>query len=338
LNPVAQAQLDAFRDIKPLRAPKWLRVRNTAILAVVDALILARRLPRKTLVYCTYDLSTLQIASYLKTIRKDIQLVVRVAGLQWRDTISSDEEMCHVLKRYLRSVDALNVLYPGARGDLSDLPIVGPRVRGMEAIVGDVGVDPRCFDYHWQGSGNPEELRLVMVGRLTNRQKRQDLLIQMLSDVTETVGEIKVSLTLIGSGNNQDNLETQVRRLGLSDNVTFTPWLDSEPLWSELTRYDLMVHATDYEGVSKSLLEGMAIGMPILASDAPGVSTCFFEAASDSLVPNNVSDWTSTLLKIYEDKTRLASHGQRLRAIARREHDGDKKLGELLSRLEDRVQ
>lgn len=77
-------------------------------------------------------------------------------------------------------------------------------------------------------------------------------------------------LLLAGRGPEEPALRAQVHRLGLDDRVTFLGQLDSElTLAAAYQGADLYVSVSESDGASVALLEAMACGLPVVATDIP---------------------------------------------------------------------
>ncbi len=122
---------------------------------------------------------------------------------------------------------------------------------------------------------------VTAVGRLTG-QKRFDLLIDAFADVAGDFPEW--SLTIWGEGEARADLEGQCERLGLGDRIRL-PGLTPEPgSWIETA--DLFALSSDYEGWPNVVLEAMAAGLPIVATDCPfGAREMLDGGACGLLVP-----------------------------------------------------
>ncbi len=150
-----------------------------------------------------------------------------------------------------------------------------------------------------------DTVRVVSTGRLIKR-KGYDHLIQALSGVDG------YALTLVGDGNQKEELEALSAELGVD--VTFAGRKTREEVRDILRESDLFVLPSLNEGMSNSLLEAMATGLPIIVTDAPG---------SDELVDGNGIlagrgdiDHIRDGFEIYNEKPELlSSHGARSRKI-----------------------
>lgn len=103
------------------------------------------------------------------------------------------------------------------------------------------------------------------VGRLVEG-KGFDVLLEALAIVIQQ--EPSVTGIIVGDGEWAKMLQTTAQRLGISNHVRFLgPRSDVEELYPCM---DLFVLASFWEGLPTVILESMASGIPVLASDIPG--------------------------------------------------------------------
>ena len=126
---------------------------------------------------------------------------------------------------------------------------------GVPMAVG--GAPPRS-------DGEPGPLRLLYVGRLSP-QKNLGRLLAAMSQVTESV-----TLDIVGDGSERRAVEDEVRRLGLG-NVNMLGARHDEALVGCYRRAQALVLTSDHEGMPLVLLEAMGAGLPVVATDVPGV-------------------------------------------------------------------
>lgn len=109
-----------------------------------------------------------------------------------------------------------------------------------------------------------ERLRLLSVGRLAP-QKCLERMIEALSLV-----QTPVSLTIVGDGPERARLEELVHTKGLI-NVTFVGRKDDTEMHAIVAVHDLFLITSLREGLPLSVLEAMAGGLPVLATDVEGL-------------------------------------------------------------------
>ena len=107
--------------------------------------------------------------------------------------------------------------------------------------------------------------QLVSVGRLVH-QKGFDILIRSYAAVAEQFPGW--TLRIYGDGPERSGLEELIRQMRLEDRVELA---GSRPdITSALVEATLFVLPSRYEGYPNALLEALACGLPVVASDCPG--------------------------------------------------------------------
>jgi glycosyltransferase involved in cell wall biosynthesis len=113
-------------------------------------------------------------------------------------------------------------------------------------------------------SGLPtDKILFAFVGRLT-RQKRPDILLEAWSRCATS----RTHLVFVGDGPLRGELERQVSRPVPRRDVTFTGVVSDVP--SLVRAMDIAVIPSEAEGMSNAMLEAMACGLPVVATDVGG--------------------------------------------------------------------
>ena len=81
----------------------------------------------------------------------------------------------------------------------------------------------------------------------------------------------------------EGELRREVEELGLSQSVRFLGWRDDVP--EILACVDLFVLASLWEGLPYTLLEAMAAGLPVVATDVGGCREVVLDGETGLLVP-----------------------------------------------------
>jgi len=123
---------------------------------------------------------------------------------------------------------------------------------------------------------------IITVGRLST-QKNHSLLLDAYCQLPPTR---RGSLVILGEGPLGDVLESKARELGIGNEV-FLPGFVQNPWWY-MKRSDLYVLSSSWEGYPMVLIEAMACGLPIVATDCEhGPSEIIYSDALGTLVPVN---------------------------------------------------
>lgn len=121
------------------------------------------------------------------------------------------------------------------------------------------------FDFHSQNKAGAKEI--VTVGRMS-KQKNQMLLLRAFADICGDFPDYK--LKLYGSAENgrlYQKLKDFAIEKGIADRVTFMGTADK--LHEKIADASLFVLPSDYEGMPNALMEAMALGLPVIATDCP---------------------------------------------------------------------
>jgi glycosyltransferase involved in cell wall biosynthesis len=181
---------------------------------------------------------------------------------------------------------------------VTGLPVTGPPVAGSSAS----GLS---------ASGGPV---IGTIGTLT-REKGLDLLIETLPSVIERHPQLQ--LCIVGAGPVEAGLRAQASRLGVSGFVHFPGCVEDVRPW--LAVFDLLVQPSRSEGLSLAVLEAMAMGLPVVATDVGGMSEAVKDGVTGRLVPAENSVALATALKaVLGDRTRMEELGLAGRERARK--------------------
>ncbi len=126
----------------------------------------------------------------------------------------------------------------------------------------------------------PETTIIATVGRLT-AVKGQETLIRAIAKCIRQ-GE-KVFLMILGEGELRRDLEILSVELGIAEAVRFLGWRSD--VASVIDACDIFCLPSLNEGMGKVLVEAMALGKPIVASDVGGIRDLVIPAETGILVP-----------------------------------------------------
>lgn len=122
---------------------------------------------------------------------------------------------------------------------------------------------------------------------------------------------------IAGEGSGRDDLERRARREGLLDVVHFLGFRDDVP--ALLAASDILVLPSRSEGFPNTLLEGMALGVPVVATRADGIPELVVDGVTGALV--NIDDephFTAEVARLLDDPALRRRRGDAGRDRARR--------------------
>jgi glycosyltransferase involved in cell wall biosynthesis len=106
----------------------------------------------------------------------------------------------------------------------------------------------------------PPNLQIIAVGRLSFQKNPEAF--KSLKEKLNTSG-VHASWLWVGGG------EKRYEDLLTSAGIQVTGWVDPNEVASILERASIMFHPARYEGLPMAVLESMAAGVPVIASDIP---------------------------------------------------------------------
>jgi len=111
---------------------------------------------------------------------------------------------------------------------------------------------------------SPQRATVIGIGRLETR-KGFDLLIEASADAVRNGADF--DLVILGEGRLRGALLEQARRAGIADRLQMPGFVHDPLAW--LRRADIYVLASSLEGLPTTIIEAMACGTPVIATDCP---------------------------------------------------------------------
>jgi len=130
-----------------------------------------------------------------------------------------------------------------------------------------------------RNDANAPPVVIGSVGRLSS-EKNYSLLVRAFARVAK---DNKFSLLLVGDGPDRERIEAEIDRLNLKDRCVITGMQGDVVPW--LQRMDIFCLSSDTEGLSISLLEAGACGIPSVVTDAGGNREIIEDGVSGLVVP-----------------------------------------------------
>ena len=132
-----------------------------------------------------------------------------------------------------------------------------------------------------------------MASRLVSG-KRVDELIRAVASLRNTRPDLLVRLRIAGDGTEKPRLDEMVRNLELREHVDLLGEVAASKMMDFFSSLHIYAHITEGENLSFSLIEAAQVGLPIVASQVPGVESVLIDG------------WNATLVRLGDTK-QLAS-------------------------------
>tara|TARA_B100000508_G_scaffold140685_1_gene142876 strand:+ start:1169 stop:2263 length:1095 start_codon:yes stop_codon:yes gene_type:complete len=171
-------------------------------------------------------------------------------------------------------------------------------------VVDCVGVPSKKVNFVFNGVSIPERsilpykplgsLNMVIVGRL-HPVKNHIRLLNAISTAITSYPDLSLSLTVVGGGSEDKNIQNTIQDLGLQNVVTMVGHQNNVAEY--ISKADVFVLSSDYEAMPMTVLEAMALCRPVICPNVGGVS--------DFITPEDVyltlgKDTNSLACKIIE--------------------------------------
>lgn len=154
-------------------------------------------------------------------------------------------------------------------------------------------------------------LRVGFVGRLDAVKNPQSLL-RAVKLCRSASSARPIHAVLVGDGALREELETMVRQEALADSVSFLGAQDDVP--EQMRSFDVFVLPSFNEGISNTILEAMASGLPVIAARVGGNVELIDDQVTGALYNSDSADELATILLDYAlDDEKRKKHGEQAR-------------------------
>jgi len=215
-----------------------------------------------------------------------LRIPFRIMSRRSLNFYQKNHPLCAWLERRLHKT--VNVLLGNSKAVLRDLEKESTNSNARIELIYN-GIDPKEFVKKYEPGEVRRELSIpdqalvfINVANFIPYKGHKDLL--------EALGKVKNKLPdpwrLICVGRNDgilSNLEQDASRLGISQNVI---WLSSRrDIYDLMKASDIGISSSHEEGLSNSVLEGMALGLPMVVTDVGGNPELIVDQENGLVVP-----------------------------------------------------
>jgi glycosyltransferase involved in cell wall biosynthesis len=171
-------------------------------------------------------------------------------------------------------------------------------------------VRPRCLRYIPNGVPVPEQLPLraatlpgarpLVIGTVAGLRAEKNLarLLRAYAAVQEAGRGLR--LVIVGDGPQRAELEALARQLGVADTVEFTGYLAAPR--ERLATFDLFALSSDTEQLPMSMLEAMALGIPVVSTRVGDVESVVPPLAHAGLSAADDHDYARALARVLDQR------------------------------------
>lgn len=144
---------------------------------------------------------------------------------------------------------------------------------------------------------------ICTVGR-PSYQKNLEMMVKVISKVKEKFPTIHLVIMGVGYYSPElENIKKLIDRLELKKNITLLEWTTQQNIFAIISKSEAYITTARYEGLPYSVIESMAIGKPIIATEADGNKDLVIHDENGYLVDFDEIDKMATLTQgILENK------------------------------------
>jgi glycosyltransferase involved in cell wall biosynthesis len=155
---------------------------------------------------------------------------------------------------------------------------------------------------------------IVSVGRLSQEKAQADL-IRAFAKLRQSTPDLKAKLLIVGDGPERARLEAEAKTTGTAGSITFVGHVRDVSTYYAVA--DVLANASHSEGSPYVLLEAMAAGIPIVATEVGGVREMLTDGETALLIPpQNPAAMAQALARILRDTSHAAVLARKAKAEA----------------------
>lgn len=185
----------------------------------------------------------------------------------------------------------------------------------------DVGYVPNGVDcdryYPDKSRRNRDGVKILFVGRLS-KEKGLKYLLEAVSLIRDVFTDYSATVELIGDGPMHEELEDVADRLAIRKLINFSGWTKKESLPLKYQSADIFAFPSLDEGMPNALLEALASGMAVVATNIEANKGLVVDGSNGFLVrPRDVDKLAEKLKELIINDDVRSYFGEQSRNIAK---------------------
>ena len=182
------------------------------------------------------------------------------------------------------------------------------------------------FEFKKEYTPNNSNIELITTGRLVPFKNT----IMSIEIMRELVKEYEnIHLTLIGSGPEYHNIKNRIEQYNLEKYITIIKQMPRYDLLKEVEKADIFLFPSLREGGSWALMEGMAIGLPVVCFNWTGMKMITDENCAMRIIPSDFekskNEFVNCIKCLINDRNLRESMGMASRERIKNEFNWNKK-------------
>ncbi len=217
----------------------------------------------------------------------------------------------------------------------NNIEAIPKKHRHKTHVIIETGMSEDVFENKKNYDVKNEKVEIAVVGRLIPI-KNVEAAIEAMRIVKKEYDN--VHMTIIGDGYLRDKLEKKSQEYELSDSIEFLGEIPREQVLEKLKKSDIYLFPSLHEGGSWSLMEAMAIGLPVVCLDWTGMGVIVDDKSGKKVEPTTYeqicSDYAKNLGLLISDEQLRREMGLNARRRIKENYSWESKLDFMNSVLE----
>ncbi len=184
-----------------------------------------------------------------------------------------------------------------------------PKNNVLSIGVSDVRIDDNVIKSQSKLFTCKPVYQIISVGSLAQMYKSPDILLKSVKLINDQKNSFKVKLVWLGDGIYKSQMIKLSEDLNINNYVDFKGNVSHEEVMSQINTSDLFVLASKTEGLPRVIIEAMAMGLPIIATNVGGIPELL---SQEVLVePNNPDLLAKRIIDILENRIFYNDHSNK---------------------------
>lgn len=179
--------------------------------------------------------------------------------------------------------------------------VVGVNSKKIKILYNDIDLS-RFTPAKESENSAQDVVKLLMVHRLSPVRKTMFYLPYIIQELANKYPKLKFHLTIVGGGPEKKELEDSINRLKLASLITLSGPIPNKDIAVLYQKTDIFIQPSYNEGFPRVVLEAMASGLPIVATDAGGTHQIVGKLQAELVVPRDDRDaFVTALARLIEN-------------------------------------
>ncbi len=256
---------------------------KTRVGMLFDAFLIARNIIKKQntpIVVSSQDPFEMGFVSYLLSLYKNTRLHIQIHG----DYFGSPYWKGTSLLRRFRLWYARFIL-----GRAQGIRVVSERIKRShilwgidEARITVLPIRPELETFlHAPHTVHDHDPFVFLIASRFAPEKNIPLMLRAFAKISALYPNVQ--LRIVGKGSEEQKIRSLITELGITSKVIIIPWTES--VETEMQNADVFLSASDHEAYGLTLVEAMAVGLPLITTDVGCVGEVVKDGMHGIVVP-----------------------------------------------------